>query len=193
MNDELLKEFLITKYGEEFFTIKATDKAYELLHLKDKTKTLENGTKVDTIDESYYRTAFLTFLSNNYHIDGLVRVSNGNSHDESIETEVIIFNNGGIWQDDLNEYRNKEAKLYESKPMIIDNNNISKELIEIWSKTFDISHSGEGPRLIYCSDSDNKMLYTLKHIFLYGTPISNLSMPFKVEPPHLYLKRVKNK
>ena len=87
--------------------------------------------------------------------------SNGNSHDENIETEVIIFNNGGIWQDELNKYRNKEATLYESKPMILDYKEISKEIIENWSKDFDISQNGEGTRLIFCSDGDNKMLYTL--------------------------------
>lgn len=192
MDKKLLNQFLITKYGEEFFSIKATDKAYELLHLKDKTKTLENGTKVDTIDESYYRIAFLIFLSNyKYHIDGLVRTSNANSHDESIETEVTIFNNGGIWQDELNKYRNKEATLYESKPMIYDYKDLSKDLIENWSKDFDLYQCGEGTRLIYCSDADNKMLYKLEHTYAYSTPIVYLHMSTKYEPRHLCLRRIK--
>lgn len=192
MDKKLLNKFIITKYGEEFFSIKATDEAYNYLNLKDKTKILENGAKIDTIDDLYYRIAFLFFLSNHkYHIDGLVRTSNGNSHDENIETEVIIFNNGGIWQDELNKYRNKEATLYESKPMILDYKEISKEIIENWSKDFDISQNGEGTRLIFCSDGDNKMLYTLEHTYSYATPIIKLHMSTKYEPRHLCLKKVK--
>lgn len=91
MNKELLNEFLIKTYGDNYAVI-ATDKAYELLGLKEKFVVYPNGYSSDTISKWHYRVAFLNFLRNNYFIDDLSRTSEGNSHDASWETEVIVFN-----------------------------------------------------------------------------------------------------
>ena len=58
MNKELLDEFLIKKYGKDY-AVFATDKAYELLGLKEKEIINDwNGAARDIINHWYYRVAF---------------------------------------------------------------------------------------------------------------------------------------
>lgn len=194
MNKKLLSTFLITRVGDfnsDVFLIRATDKTYELLNLEEKEEILFSGAKIDTIAEHYYRTAMLTFISTKYNIDGLVRISRGNSHDASDETEVIIFKNGGLWAPELNDYRNREGNLYEKKPEVINMKSLSKKLIEIWSQEYNLSGNGERERFIYCSDSRYKMLFQYNHTYLYGTPLKRYNFSQIYEPRHLCLKRVK--
>ena len=170
MEKLLLNEFLIKKYGENY-TVVATDKAYELLGLGNKEIKFPNGRIVDAIDDKYYRFALVKFLSSKYSIDGLVRKSCGNNHDEIAETEVIIFNNGGLNKDTLNQYRTMSSSLYEGKPDVIDKSKISDTIIESWSKEYNLKGNGEDCRLVYCSYNDNseKCCFAFKPCFGVGT------------------------
>ncbi len=170
MNQDLLKEFLITQYDGNL-VISATDYAYHLLGLAEKKRTLKNGMIVDSIPNWYYIVAFLNFLKNNYCIDGLVRVSNGNSHDASFETEVYIFNDGGFFKNELNKYEDREPSLYEDKPVIIKYNKLTEKIIEEYANGFDLTANGEGERLIYCSSADGsaKFIYKIENCSLLGT------------------------
>lgn len=174
MNKELLDEFLIKKYGKDYGVF-ATDKAYELLGLKEKEIINDwNGAARDTINNWYYRVAFINFLANNYRIDGLVRISRGNSHDANWETEVLIFNNGGAWSEELNLYRTKTGDLYVSKPEVIDKEIITDEIIENWSKEYDLSYNGEDGRFVYCSynDGSNRFCFSFETCYLVATAAS---------------------
>jgi len=170
MDEQLLKEFLIIEYDGNLI-IKPTDKAYKLLGLNEKTKKLRNGAIIDSIDDYYYRIAFLTFLKNNYTINGLVRESSGNSHDASWEKEVIIFNEGGSWKEELDKYKFQEGSTYETKPVVFNEDMISKEIIERWAESYDLSYNGESQRLIYCSydDGSDKMIYSIERCCLLGS------------------------
>lgn len=173
MDKQLLDEFLIKKIGDNY-AIFATDKAYELLGLAQKQVLLENGIKKDAIEAHHYIEAFVNFLSNNYCIDGLVRVSRGNSHDASWVSEVQIFNKGGMWAEELNRYRAEKGGTYEEEPIIIDEEKITKEIIQNWAEIFDLSGDGEDGRLVYCSYNDNSARYcfSFEYCYLLGTASS---------------------
>lgn len=191
--NDIFKEFWIANYGGNL-VISATDKAYELLGLNEKTKILKNGKKVDSIDNYYYIVAFLRFLKNNYNINGLIRESKGNSHDSSYEKEIYVFNDGGIFKEEFDKYRTQNSSLYEEKPMVISENALSDNLIEEWAKKYDLSGNGEGKRLIFCSYNDNsdKFIYEFGHTYLYGTAddkiYKNESNDFVLCP--IYLKKI---
>ena len=172
MDDNLLNEFLIFNYNGNL-VIRPTDNAYELLGLNEKVEKYDNGAVIDLIDDYYYRVAFLTFLKNNYTISAIVRESKGNSHDASWKKEVTIFNNGGVWQEELDKYKSEESSTYSVKPEIINEEEISKEIIEGWSKKYDLSGNGESQRLIYCSYSDGsgKRIYSVSRGISLGSPI----------------------
>lgn len=190
MDENLLKEFWISRCGE-CLVINATDNAYKLLGLKEKTNDIE----INSIDNYYYIIAFVNFLKNNYTINGLVRESRGNSHDASWEKEITIFNEGGCWKEELDAYKIRESSTYEKKPVVINKNIISKEIIEEWAKVYNLSYNGEDERLIYCSYSDgsDKMIYSIQFTALLGTAIDKMykykSNDFTLSP--IFLKRIK--
>ena len=167
--------------------------------VKEKTTRNLNGCVCDTINDQYYRAALINFLSSNYRIDGLIRVSNGNSHDASWESEVMIFNNGGLWHDELNLYRTKQGETYFKEPIIIDKKEITDDLIDSWSDTFDLTGDGEYERLIFCSYNDNsaRFCFSIEQHFFVGRSTSNILSDFKktseIGHKHygLYLKRKK--
>lgn len=136
MQSELLNEFIIEHCGD-IFTITPTDKAYELLDLKDKTYTSRNGFIHDTIDAHYYRAALLHFLANNYKIDAIIREKMGNHHDESWQKEITIIGDGGRWADKLEEYRNQKPSTYESAPRIKEFEVLTPEMIDAWAKDYE--------------------------------------------------------
>lgn len=174
MDKELLNEFLIRSYGN-CYVVMATDRAYELLGLKEKEEVIPGGRKRDTIFDNYYIIALVNFLSNCFRIDGLLRESNGNSHDASFETEVIVFNKGGMWCDELNSYRIKKGTTYENKPEVIDKEQITNEIIKQWARPYDLSFNGEGKRLIFCSYKNNSVgfCFSVETSYFVGTAASN--------------------
>ena len=193
MDENLLNEFYVIYCGDNLI-IKATDKAYELLGLNEKMKIFANGVVIDTIDDWYYRVALLTFLRSRYNINGLIRESRGNTHDASWIKEITIFNGGNYWKEELNIYKSQKASLYEDKPIVIDKSSISKDIIEEWSREFDLSSNGEAERLVYCSynDKSDKMIYLFKHTYIRGRAND---MKYKNKPKVLartmYLERLK--
>ena len=194
MNQEILSEFLIKKYGDNY-AILATDKAYELLGIKDKQIISPNGWTLDAISDSQYRTAFTTFLSNNYRVDGLLRTSRGNSHDANWKTEVRIINNGGLWSDELNSYREEQSSTYADKPDVIDEEKLTNEIIENWAEDYDLTGDGEDERMVYCSYHDNsgRFCFSFEKCFLIGTAISKEHGKGKsgYEGSRIYLRRQK--
>ena len=194
MNDELLKQFYIGKCSENLF-INATDEAYKLLGLKEKLKSLKSCMNIDTIDRYYYIYAFVTFLAKNYKINGLIRESRGNSHDADWQEEVTIIDNGGAWKQELDEYRNKKASLYVSKPIIITQEVLSKDLLEKWAKEYNLSCNGEESRSIYCSYSDGsgRTIYEFEKSSIYGRANDRMFMckdnNYAVSPVCLVRKR----
>ena len=173
MDKQLLEEFVIKEIGDNLI-IFATDKAYELLGFTEKQIVLNNGINKDAIEEIYYKEAFVFYLFKRYRIDGLVRVSNGNSHDANWEKEVLIFNKGNVWSEDLNEYRSQESSAYVDAPIIIDKEEFTEDMIQNWIKKYDLSGNGEGRRLIYCSNKNNsaKFLFSFKKSYSLHTPLS---------------------
>ena len=172
MNEELLKEFWISE-GEGVYTIQATDRAYELLGLKNKVKKAKNPHPheirlLDTIDSWYYRYAFLSFLSHQYQIDGLYRVSRGNSHDANLVKELTIIHGGGGWKDEFVI----DTKMSDWTEYVVNRKkSISKDLFKRWSKEFDLSGYGEVERFVFCSygsEIDGKMVFKFANRFLLG-------------------------
>ena len=153
MDKELLKEFKIKEYGNDY-AIYATDDAYKLLGLERKTQILSNGYIKDSIDIKYYRKALLIFLRNTYCIDGLVRTSRGNNHDASWESEVYIFKEGFYTHELNNLYRNKKTDLYTASPVVLEKDKITDEIIDDWVNEYDLSGNGEDDRMVFCSYSD---------------------------------------
>lgn len=104
MDKNLLKEFIIEEY-EKDFVVYATDEAYRLLGVEvpqpvspvtdytvDRTHyVVIRNVSGDTIDVEYYREAVLTYLASRYRIDGLLRESDGNSHDAIGSTKYIFL------------------------------------------------------------------------------------------------------
>ncbi len=196
MNEELLEEFWIKKH-ENDYTILATERVYDLL--REKTDNLSNENTKPVIKTWHYRTAFVNFLLANYHIDGLIRESRGSSHDDSWQKEVIIFNNGGVWSELLNSYRTKSSDTYECKPIVIDEEKITSDIIENWAKDYDCSGNGEEQegRFIFCSynDSPSRLCFRFNKCYFVATAFSKL---YKrkinaLNESDVYLKRIEEK
>jgi len=198
IDQELLNEFLIKKYGDNYAVI-ATDKAYELLGLNKKYIIDErHGYSYDTISKWLYRVAFLNFLKNNYRIDGLSRTSKGNSHDASWETEVIVFNGEGFWKEKFDSYRNDRGGAYCSAVLVIDNKILDDELIENWCKDYDLSFNGEDEeaRMVFCSYNDDSahFCFSFKHCSVVATAATaeyKMKTHNNCEGSTIYLSRTK--
>lgn len=166
MDKNLLKEFIIEEY-EKDFVVYATDEAYRLLGVEvpqpvspvteytvDRTHyVVIRSVSGDTIDVEYYREAVLTYLASRYRIDGLLRESDGNSHDANWQYEVYIFNTG-YCPEELSSYIIKTGGLYLSATEVLKKEKITEEIIETWSEEYDLDGNGEGQRTVYCSTPD---------------------------------------
>lgn len=166
MDKNLLKEFIIEEY-EKDFVVYATDEAYRLLGVEvpqpvspvteytvDRTHyVVIRNVSGDTIDVEYYREAVLTYLASRYRIDGLLRESDGNSHDANWQYEVYIFNTG-YCPEELSSCIIKTGGLYLSATRVLKKEKITEEIIETWSEEYDLDGNGEGQRTVYCSTPD---------------------------------------
>lgn len=165
MDKNLLKEFIIEEY-EKDFVVYATDEAYRLLgvdvpqpvspvtdYTVDGTHYVVIPVPRDTIDAEYYREAVLTYLASRYRIDGLLRESDGNSHDANWQYEVYIFNTG-YCPEELSSCIIKTGGLYLSATEVLKKEKITEEIIETWSEEYDLDGNGEGQRTVYCSTPD---------------------------------------
>lgn len=166
MDKNLLKEFIIEEY-EKDFVVYATDEAYRLLGVEvpqpispvteytvDRTHhVVIRNVSGDTIDVEYYREAVLTYLASRYRIDGLLRESDGNSHDANWQYEVYIFNTG-YCPEELSSCIIKTGGLYLSATKVLKKEKITEEIIETWSEEYDLDGNGEGQRTVYCSTPD---------------------------------------
>ena len=146
MDKNLLKEFIIEEY-EKDFVVYATDEAYRLLGVEvpqpispvteytvDRTHyVVIRNVSGDTIDVEYYREAVLTYLASRYRIDGLLRESDGNSHDANWQYEVYIFNTG-YCPEELSSCIIKTGGLYLSATKVLKKEKITEEIIETWSQ-----------------------------------------------------------
>ena len=169
MNNDLLKEFFITKLYN-IYVITASDKAYELLGLENKTIDSNIDKTKGSIPDYYCMVVFLNFLKNNYNINGLVRSSKGNAHDAYFEKEVCIFNGGGVFKEALDKYKTMKLGPYYSTPTIINYDDITEEIIEKWAEEYDLSGDGEDGRFIYCSNSNGvKDVYEVMRSKSVGT------------------------
>lgn len=166
MDKNLLKEFIIEEY-EKDFVVYATDEAYRLLGVEvpqpvspvteytvDRTHyAVIRNVSGDTIDVEYYREAVLTYLASRYRIDGLLRESDGNSHDANWQYEVYNFNTG-YCPEELSSCIIKTGGLYLSATEVLKKEKITEEIIETWSEEYDLDGNGEGQRTVYCSTPD---------------------------------------
>ena len=193
LSEELLDEFVIKQFGDNY-CVYATDKAYSLLGYNEKENVLTNGIILDTMSNMYYRLALVNFLKNEYHIDGLIRTSRGNSHDANWQKEVMIFNNGGLWQEELNKYDTNKSSLYENKNSVKRYNEINDKLIEDWVKDYDLSGNGEDTRYAFCSfnDGSGRFCFAFESGYSIGTVNSRKSKKAGCYTgANIYLKQVK--
>ena len=168
-SDELLKEFWISQ-GENVYTIKATSRAYQLLGLSDHVRMAKNihpheMVLYDTIDKKYYLYAFLSFLSYQYQIDGLYRVSSGNAHDANYVNELTIIHGGGIWKNDfhINTMRRDWTEYVVRKE-----SSVTDEVLMHWSEEFNLTGDGEDERFVFCSDKSHKLMFKFCFRHLLG-------------------------
>ena len=95
----------------------------------------------------------MTYLASRYRIDGLLRESDGNSHDANWQYEVYIFNTG-YCPEELSSCIIKTGGLYLSATKVLKKEKITEEIIETWSEEYDLDGNGEGQRTVYCSTPD---------------------------------------
>ena len=188
MNKELLEEFLIRRVGNNYI-IEATDKAYELLELENKKNIDWRGIGVDTIDRWYYCLALVNFLTQEYQIDALVNYNRGNSHDESEFVKVKVFDGGGIWEQIIDERYRENSLKYETNPHVIDEEQITDEILETWAKAF---HNWD-KSFIYCSfrNGSSGYCFSIEMSFVKGTGGAGYNrQKLKGYPCRIYLEGI---
>lgn len=191
---DILDEFVIKQFGDDYFVF-ATDKAYKMLGYNEKENILTNGIIVDTMNNMYYRLALISFLKSEYRIDGLIRTSRGNSHDANWQKEIMIFNNGGLWQEELDKYDIHKNVLYENENNVKHYNEINDDLIEEWIKDYNLSGNGEDTRYAFCSFSDGsgRFCFAFESCYSIGTASSRKSNKSGCYTgAGIYLKQIKN-
>lgn len=153
MEKELLDSFLFIKVDSGILLF-PTERTLELTGCKDYRR----------IPWFIEKEALVSYIETEekMKIDGAIRISGGNNHDATFDTEVIIVNGGGAWKEELDKYRKKSAT-------VKDVEEFSEEIKQEWRFEYDLSCCGEWKRVLYCSSKTcERVSYTFNRV--YGSP-----------------------